>query len=179
MKKVVYIIIGMLLSIGLFIFLGIKFSDCELFKYNLMDIITTICVSFGIYYLTKLGEEKKDKNSKIESTIELIQRKLTLTFSSPIKIENKAEYLHSFKYLDNKIRILDNISKHLKCDEEIRNIQIEKDKLSDFITDNIDLGDEYFVGEAVKEKIPNILCNIETHLDSITLKIYGTSKKGN
>ena len=176
MKKVVGIIIGMVFSIGLFIFLGIKYSNIELFKYNLMDIITTICVSFGIYYLTKLGEEKKDKNNKIENIIELIQKKLTLTFSSPIKSENKAEYLHTFKYLDNKISILENMTNHLKCEEEIRNIKTEKDKLDDFITENIDIGDKYFMGESVKEKVPNILCNIETHLDSIVLKIYGTKK---
>ena len=177
MKKLKYIIAVMFLLMGLFIFLGIKFSSCKLFQYNLMEIVTTICVSFGIYYLTKLGEDKKSKNNKIEDIITLIQKKLVSTFSSPITKDNKAEYLHTFKYLDNKICILENMSKHLKCDEEIRNIKVEKEKLDDFITENIDLGDDYFKGKSVKEKIPNILCNIETHLDSIILKIYGTTNK--
>ena len=33
-------------------------------------------------------------------------------------------------------------------------------------------GEEYFKGNTVKEKIPNILCNIETHLDNIIIQIY-------
>ena len=177
MKKILSILSLMAIIIGGFIFFGIKFPKCELFQYNLMDIITTICVSFGIYYLTKINEEKKDKNNKVENIIDLIQKRLNTTFSLPIKSDNKAEYLHTFKYLDNKIMILENMTKHLKCEEEIRNIKIEKDKLDDFINENINLGDEYFLGETVKEKIPNILENIESHLDSIVLKIYGSIEK--
>lgn len=177
MKKNIKIVGCMILATIAVIILGIKFGDYELFKYNLMDIITTICVSFGIYYLTKINEEKKDKNNKIENIIELIQKKMNSTFVLPIKSDNKAEYLHTFKYFDNKIMILESMTKHLKCDEEIRNIKIEKDKLDDFITENINLGDKYFLGETVKEKIPNILENIETHLDSIILKMYGSNNK--
>lgn len=177
MKKSVQIVGCMILVTIAVIFLGIKFDDCELFKYNLMDIITTIGVSFGIYYLTKINEEKKDKNNKVENIINLIQKKMNSTFTLPIKSDNKAEYLHTFKYFDNKIMILERMTKHLKCDEEIRSIKIEKDKLDDFITENINLGDEYFMGETVKEKIPNILENIETHLDSIILKIYDPDNK--
>ena len=177
MKKNIKIVCYMILATIAVIILGIKFNDCELFKYNLMDIITTICVSFGIYYLTKINEEKKNKNDKIENIIELIQKKMNSTFVLPIKSDNKAEYLHAFKYFDNKIMILESMTKHLKCAEEIRNIKIEKDKLDDFITENINLGDKYFLGETVKEKIPNILENIETHLDSIILKIYGSDNK--
>lgn len=177
MKKIIYIILGMVITIGIFVFLGVKFPNCGLFQYNLMEIITAICVSFGIYYLTKINEEKKNKNNKVEDIIELIQKRLNSVFSLPIKVENKAEYLHTFKYLDNKILILENMTKHLKCDDEIRNIKIEKEKLDDFITENINLGDNYFTGETVKEKIPNILGNIESHLDSIILKIYGSTEK--
>ena len=162
MKKVLPIII-MIVSFILFVFLGAKYSCCELFKYNLMDIITAIFVSFGIYYLTKLGEEKKNKNNKVESIIDLINIKLNSTFSSPIDPDKKPQYLLAFKYLDNKINILENMTKHIK---------VEKDKLDDFITDNIHHGTEYFLDDKVKDKIPNILINIETHLDSIILKIY-------
>ena len=177
MKKNVYIILGMFITIGIFVFLGVKFPDYSIFQYNLMEIITAICVSFVIYYLTKINEEKKNKNNKVEDIIELIQKRLNSVFSLPVKYENKAEYLHTFKYLDNKILILENMTKHLKCEDEIRNIKTEKEKLDDFITENINLGDDYFNGETVKEKIPNILGNIEAHLDTIILKIYGSNEK--
>lgn len=175
MKKALPIII-MIVSFAIFVFLGAKYSCCELFKYNLMDIITAIFVSFGIYYLTKLGEEKRNKNNKVESIIDLINIKLNSTFSSPIEPDKKPQYLLAFKYLDNKINILENMTKHLKCSEEIKNIKIEKDKLDDFITDNIHHGTEYFLDDKVKDKIPNILINIETHLDSIILKIYDSKE---
>jgi hypothetical protein len=171
MKKVVPIII-MIISFAVFVFLGIKYSSCELFKYNLMDIITVIFVSFGIYYITKLGEEKKSKNNKVESIIDLINIKLNSTFLSPIEPDKKSQYLLAFKYIDNKINILENMTQHLRCTEEIRDIKVEKDKLDDFITDNIHHGTEYFLDAKVKDKIPNIISNIEIRLDSIILKIY-------
>lgn len=76
MKKSIYIILGMVITIGIFVFLGVKLPDCSIFQYNLMEIITAICVSFGIYYLTKINEEKKNKNNKVEDIIELIQKKI-------------------------------------------------------------------------------------------------------
>ncbi len=68
--------------------------------------------------------------------------------------------------------MLEKISVHLKCGEYINNIKAEKEKLDEFINDNIEQGNKYFLGKKVKDKIPNILCNIENNLDNIVLKIY-------
>lgn len=156
------------------IFIGLKYwiPDHDLFSYNLMEILTTIVVTVGIYLLTKVNDDIKNKNEKIEDIIEWLKDKFNNVFSTPIKQEKQAEYLHSFKYIDNKIAVLEKLSSHLECSAEIQEIKNEKQKLDDFINENIGQGDQYFLGDTVKEKIPNILCNIETRLDNIILKIY-------
>lgn len=169
-KKVIFLLLGVLIVI--FIGLNCFFPDCKLFQYNLMEILTTVVVGFGIYYLTKLNDDIKSKNDKIENIVEWLKTKFKDTFDSNIETSRHAEYLHTFKYIDNKLKVLEKLSVHLNCESEIKDIKNEKQKLDDFITENIGQGDEYFLGESVKEKIPNILCNIETHLDNIILLIY-------
>ena len=137
-----------------------------------MEILTTIVVTLGIYFLTKVNDDIRKKNEKIEDIIEWLKNKFNNVFNTPIRKDKQAEYLHSFKYIDNKIAVLEKLSAHLKCNEDIREIKNEKQKLDEFINENIGQGDEYFLGETVKEKVPNILCNIETHLDNIILQIY-------
>ena len=172
-KKHFGILIVILLVIsGIFIGLKYLIPNHNLFDYNLMEILTTVIVTIGIYFLTTFNDDIKKKNEKVEDTIEWIKERLNIVFNCPIKKDKQAEYLHSFKYIDNKIEVLKRLSKHLKCDDDIREIINEKQKLDDFISENIGQGDEYFLGDTVKEKIPNILCNIETHLDNIILKIY-------
>lgn len=122
--------------------------------------------------MTKVNDDIKNKNEKVEDTVEWIKEKLNSVFNCTIKQDKQAEYLHTFKYVDNKIVVLKKLSEHLKCDDEIKEIINEKQKLDDFINENMGQGDDYFLGDTVKEKIPNILCNIETHLDNIILKIY-------
>lgn len=172
-KKILAIVIIILLSISL-IFIGLKyfFPNHDLFNYNLMEILTTIVVTIGLYFLTKVNDDIKKKNEKVEDTIEWIRNRINTVFNCPVQQSKQAEYLHSFKYIDNKINVLERLSKHLNCTEDIREIRNEKQKLDDFINENIGQGDNYFLGVTVKEKIPNILCNIETHLDNIMLKIY-------
>lgn len=172
MKKIIPPIIIITFVSLVFIYLGAKYYCIELFNYNLMDIITAGFVSFGIYYLTKLSDEKKSKNNKIEDIVQLINTKLNSTFSSPIVSEKQQQYLLAFKYIDNKILILESMSKHLKCEKEIENIKAERYKLDEFITENLYLAPNYFLRDTVKDKIPNILSNIEIHLSSIILKIY-------
>ena len=171
-KHLTSVIIILLIISGIFIGLKYFFTNHDLFSYNLMEILTTIVVTIGIYFLTKINNDIKSKNEKVEDTIEWIKNKINTVFNCPIEQNKQAEYLHSFKYIDNKIIVLEKLSKHLNCVEDIREIKNEKQKLDDFINENIGQGDEYFLGETVKEKIPNILCNIETHLDNIILKIY-------
>ena len=101
-----------------------------------------------------------------------MKEKLYNVFDKPIDTKKQAEYLYSFKYIDNKIKVLEKLSKHLKCEDEIKEIKNLTEKLDEFISENLIHGNEYFIGETVKGKIPNILCNIETRLDEIVLKIY-------
>lgn len=172
-KKRIIIITIVLIAITA-IFIGLKYliPNHDLFSYNLMEILTTIVVTIAIFFLTKANDDIKSKNDKIEDIIELLKNKLNDVFNSPIKADKYAEYLHSFKYIDNKIIVLEKLSSHLKCENDIQEIKNEKQKLDDFINENIGQGEDYFMGDTVKEKIPNILCNIETHLDNIIIQIY-------
>jgi len=140
-----------------------------------MDILTVVAVSFVILFLTIFTDDRRKKNEKVEDVIGLLQQKLHKVFDNkPIEVDKHSEYLYSFKYIDNKIRVLEELSKYLSCNDEIKGIKSEKQKLDDFITENICQGNTYFTGDAVKDKIPNILCNIDTHLDNIILNIYNT-----
>lgn len=171
-KNAIIIVIVLVVLTSVLIALKYWIPNHDLFNYNLMEILTTIVVTFGIYYLTKINDDIKNKNEKIESIIEWLNSRFKEVFEKPIEKDKHAEYLHTFKYIDNKIKVLEKLSVHLKCEEEIREIKSEKQKLDDFVTENIGQGNEYFLGESVKDKIPNILCNIETHLDSIIVSIY-------
>lgn len=155
-----------------FILLKIFFPNQKLFDYNLMEVLTTVIVTFGIYFFTKVDNYTDRKNKKVEETIEWIKDKLYDVFSGKIEQSRHAEYLHSFKHIDNKIEVLEKLSKHLDCEKNIEKIKSEKQRLDEFINDNIGQGDSYFLGDTVKEKVPNILCNIESQLDEIMLKIY-------
>ena len=170
--KIGKIFIIMLVAVGVFIALKIKFCDSPLFNYNLMDIITAVIVTVGIYILTEFNNDIRNKNQKIEEVVNLLKEKLYNVFDKPIDTKKQAEYLYSFKYIDNKIKVLEKLSKHLKCEDEIKEIKNLTEKLDEFISENLIHGNEYFIGETVKGKIPNILCNIETRLDNIVLKMY-------
>ena len=68
------------------------------------------------------------------------------------------------------------MTKGLGCDKEISDIKSEKDKLDVYINVNLNEGNGYFSDKSRREKIPNIIENIETRLDSILLKVYGFEK---
>ncbi len=174
MRKKVIITIIILVVCILLIVLKYLIPNHDLFNYNLMEILTTVVVSFGIYYLTKINDDIKSKNKKTQDVIELLRNKFNDVFNQPIDPKNKQQYLHSFKYIDNKIAVLEKLSTHLKCAEDIKELKNEKGKLDDFINENIGQGVQYFLRDEVKEKIPNILCNVETRLDNIILYIYDT-----
>lgn len=171
-KKIGKFFIIMLVATGVFIALKIIFYNNTLFDYNLMDITTVVIVTVGIYILTEFNNDIRNKNQKIEEVVNLLKEKFYNVFDKPIDIKKQAEYLYSFKYIDNKIKVLEKLSKHLKCYDEIKDIKNLTEKLDEFINENLIHGNEYFIEETVKEKIPNILCNIETRLDEIILKIY-------
>lgn len=171
-KPFIIILIILLMISGMFIGLKYLIPNQDLFSYNLMEILTAIVVTTGIYFLTQANNDIKSKNQKVEETIDVLKNKFNTTFNSPISEEKYLEYLHTFKYIDNKIEVLVKLSIHLKCEDDICEIKKEKEKLDEFISENIGEGKEYFLRKEVKEKIPNILCNIETHLDNIILQIY-------
>lgn len=169
MKKNI-IIVSILFIIA--IVLKFIFPCCDLFSYNLMEILTAIVFTYGLYCISENKSEKKQIKSKVEEIIELIQKKLDLVFSSPIDVDNKAEYLHSFKYLYSKVNVLKKLCINLDCSNELNNIESELKKLDEFINDNLEQGNEYFNSGKLKAKVPNIICNIENNLDAITIKLY-------
>lgn len=175
-KSYIITFIIILLISGFLIWLGCKNSDKTLFQYNLIEILTCGVVTYGIFYFTIANEKKNNQNTRIENIIELIDKKLRVVFEPNIEVTNQDEYLHSFRYLDNKILILEKMTKSLGCDKEIADIKNEKDKLDVYINENLNEGNSYFADKSRSEKIPNIIENIETRLDSILLKIYGFEK---
>lgn len=175
-KSYIITFIIILLISGFLIWLGFKNNDKTLFQYNLIEILTCGVVTYGIFYFTIANEKKNNQNTRIENIIELIDKKLRVVFEPNIDVTKQDEYLHSFRYLDNKILILEKMTKGLGCDKEIADIKNEKDKLDVYINENLNEGNLYFVDKSRSEKIPNIIENIETRLDSILLKIYGFEK---
>lgn len=171
-KHIIVFSIIILLLIIIFIVLKYIFPNQSIFNYNLMEILTASVVTFGIFFLTKVNDDVRNRNKKIENVIELLINKFSKVFNLPIKADKKTEYLYTFKYIDNKIKVLEKLSSHLKCDQDIQDIKNEKQKLDEFINENLCHGEEYFIGKTVKEKVPNILCNIETRLDNIIIRIY-------
>lgn len=157
-------------------FLGYLFYNCPLFDYNVIDILTCGFVTYGVLYFTIANENKNNQNIRIEHIIDLINNKLKNVFEPNIDTTRREEYLHTFKYLDNKITVLEKMTKKLGCDNEIKDIKAEKEKLDEYINENLNEGDEYFTDKTRKEKIPNIVENIESRLDTIILKIYGFEK---
>lgn len=175
-KSYIITFIIILLISGFLIWFGCKNSDKTLLQYNLIEILTCGVVTYGIFYFTIANEKKNNQNTRIENIIELIDKKLRVVFEPNIDVTKQDEYLHSFRYLDNKILILEKMTKGLGCDKEIADIKNEKDKLDVYINENLNEGNSYFADKSRSEKIPNIIENIETRLDSILLKIYGFEK---
>lgn len=147
-------------------------STKELVAYNLMDILTITVVTFGLYFVTKLNDNIKKKNEKVESIIEILNNKFKKICGEEIKTAEHKSYLTQFKSIDNKISHLKVMSKHLKCEKLIDSIENKKEQIDNFITENINEGDDYFLKEERKDKLPNLLVNIENDLDQITNVIY-------
>lgn len=165
-----YIIISIVVFI--LVILKIKFKDCSLFDYNLVDILLLSVASIGFFYIQQLNDDIKHKNNKIEEIINNIRTKMYDVWSTPIVNSNKGLYLSTLKFIDNKLGILDTISNHLNCEKELDYIKNEFKKIDDFIIDNIDGADDYFIEKNRKDKIPNILNNIDAKFDEIIKKIY-------
>lgn len=55
-KHCIILIVVLLVISGIFIGLKYWIPNHDLFNYNLMEILTTIVVTLGIYFLTKVNE---------------------------------------------------------------------------------------------------------------------------
>lgn len=172
-KQKIIIFVISISSIVLLIILNILFKDKnKLFDYNLMEVLTACIVTVGIFLLTQISNEKNKKNMKIETLLDSTKKDIYKTFLKEIKVEKLEEYLSIFKRIDNKIRILSEISEHLNCEKEIKEIGEELEKISVFIIENISEGNDYFKRGILKYKIPNIINNIDVRMDNILIKIY-------
>ena len=172
----------LLLLIGALIIFCIPpfiWKDVDFFKYTLLDIVTGIGVTYGIYYFSKINDEKSSKAAKIDQVIDVFRKRLTVLFEKPIDVENnREEYYHSFKYLDNRFKLLEDMTKSYDCKEEIQNIKDNLEKIKDYVTDNIKEKNEYFTKNSErKEKIPNLIDTIEVQLDNITIKLFSFNEK--
>jgi hypothetical protein len=137
-----------------------------------MDVMTVTIVTFGALFVTIITDNTRKKNEKIEAIIERLQHKIYSIFDLEIDVDKQTEYLYTFKYIENKINVLEKLAIHLECRESIDEIKKQEESLNKFVMDNLCEGNDYFKKLEHKNTIPNTLCNIETHLDKITLKIY-------
>lgn len=171
--------IWLVLAIIIFSIPPFIWPDCEFLKYTFMDIITGIGVSYGIYYYSYVNDERNNKASKTDQVIDIFRERLMSLFSKPIDVENnKEEYYHTFKYLDNKFKLLENMTKSFSCEKEIEKIRDNLEKIETFITDNINETNDYFAKNSErKEKIPNLMDTIEVQLDNITIKLFSFDGK--
>lgn len=168
LKIIILFIIGAIFSSFPFIWKNQPFLE-----YTLLDVVTGIVITYGIYYFSKVNDEKNNKVSKIDKVIDVFRKRITLLFDKPIDVENnKEEYLHSFKYLDNKFKLLEHMTNSFNCKNEIANIKENLEKIETYITDNINEKNEYFIHTDRKEKIPNLVDNIDGQLDIITIKLF-------
>lgn len=173
-KIAILILIIALFSISPFIWKNVDFL-----KYTLLDVVTGIGVTYGIYYFSKINDEKNNKTNKIDHVIDVFRKRLVSLFNKPIDVENnKEEYYHSFKYLDNKYKLLAHMTESFDCKEEINKIGDNLEKIETYITDNITEKNDYFIKDSDrKEKIPNLIDTIEVQLDNITIKLFSFDKK--
>jgi len=172
-------IIKLILVLILFSIPPFIWKDIDFLKYTLLDVVTGIGVTYGIYYLSKNNDEKNNKTSKIDQVIDVFRKRLTLLFDKPINVENnREEYYHTFKYLDNKFKLLEHMTKSFDCDNEVKNIGENLEKIETYITDNINEKNDYFTKDADrKEKIPNLIDTIEVQLDNIMIKLFSFDEK--
>lgn len=170
----IMIIVLILFSIPPFIW-----KEVDFLKYTLLDVVTGVVVTYGIYYFSKINDERNNKTNKIDQVIDVFRKRLTSLFDKPIDVENnREEYYHSFKYLDNKFKLLEHMTKSFECKDEIKSIGDNLEKLETYITDNINESNDYFTKEKErKEKIPNLIDNIEVQLDNITIKLFSFDEK--
>lgn len=150
--------------------LGYKLNTVNnLFSFNIIELLTLAIASILLYYLTEKNTNRRKCDDKIENLIVKIISKLSTICLKTPNIGMHSEYLYCFKYISNKFEVLDKLA-YKSCKEHVTNGKNEFDKLRDFITDNINQNEKYF--EDKKDKIPNLVSNIESNLDKIIVEIY-------
>lgn len=161
----------MLLAIVILSIAAAHFNYVSLFQYNFMEIVATVVVSGGIFVFTQSKDQERRKNDKLERIISLLIVDLYDAFGQPIQSENREKYLLAFKKIDTKLRVIESLSGHLNCETEIKDIKQYRERLDEFVMDNLDIAG-YFDASNRKMKIPNCICDIETRLNNIVLKMY-------
>lgn len=169
------IILVIIISIALFIILSairiIMNGWKSFFEFNVIELLTFIIASIVLFFVTEMVERKNKKDSKLDDTILKIVAKLQEICLEVPTSSDKSRYLYILKYISNKFVLVNEL-----CDErDKKNIEDAKkdfDTLRDFIIDNINLGPSYFEDEERKNKIPNLISNIETYLDKVVIRIY-------
>lgn len=178
-RKNLIVILCLIIFGILFSYLHYKYPNNSFFDYTLLDIVTGIVISGGIYYFSEMSKMKNSKAIKVDQIIDMYRNKLISLFDQPIDVENnKIEYLHSFKYLNNKLRLLEYMTRDFNCGKEISAIKSDFDKIESYISENIEEKNDYFVKtQERKEKIPNLITNIDNQLGNITIKLWDFGKK--
>lgn len=171
-KLIIIFVVILVVTVGLAI-IGHAFNDkSELLKYNLIDILTLGIVSIGIYYITELNNDKRRRHDKVENVVtEIVVKLNTILFETP-KQSKYTEYLYCFKYVSNKIEVLEKIVTEKEYKIHIEDIRKDFESIRTFVTDNINQPEKYFTDKDRKDKIPNLIINIETALDKIIIGIY-------
>ena len=104
-----------------------------------------------------------------DDTYEVAEHKL----ANNVNISSSPILIYPIYATDNANGYVDN---NLELYRVIRNTSNNEIFNEQDINENLNEGNGYFSDKSRREKIPNIIENIETRLDSILLKVYGFEK---
>lgn len=140
---------------------------------NIYETLTIVIALFVTYYLTERRNEIRKLNDKIENICIEIQRYLRNEYKITPSKRNKEKVLTNIRYISNKVHILEKFSaKNKEIIKAVEYINEQHNKYNEFVTDNFDQDDEYFLEENRQEKINTLIYNMDNKLDEIIVYLY-------
>lgn len=168
----IMVIIGLiiLIIVGVNIYnYGVK----EFFKINIYQVITIIIAIFVTFYLKERKNDKMKLKGKIEDICNDIQSGLKDLYEIVPSSNTQKSFLMKKRYIANKIQVLGKICQNDgQLEKAIIYIKNEYGKYDDFVANNLDQDDEYFLKENRLEKIRSYINNIDNKVDEIIVYLY-------
>lgn len=151
----------------------------EISIYEIIDLILSFIGNIILVVLLFIITQSMSKKSKILSKIEEILQEIEIYmkknyFIELDKYESLNELKNKFKYVGNKIDILEKLSKNEKgIIKNIVYIKKEFEKYEEDVSDNMDQNIEYYISSPKRSsKLYEHIKNIENKIDEIICDIY-------